>query len=94
MLAIGRALMTNPTLLLMDEPSEGLAPAIVEHLAKSLQELVRLGQRILLIEQNLKFASTLCDEIIILSSGEIQAKVTAQELSSSAELQNKYLGVA
>lgn len=94
MLAIGRALMTNPTLLLMDEPSEGLAPAIVEHLAKSLQELVRLGQRILLIEQNLKFAATLCDEIIILSSGEIQAKVTAQELSSSAELQNKYLGVA
>jgi branched-chain amino acid transport system ATP-binding protein len=94
MLAIGRALMTNPSLLLMDEPSEGLAPAIVEHLAKSLKELVGQGQRILLIEQNLKFASTLCDEIIILSSGEIQAKVTAQELRSSAELQNKYLGVA
>jgi len=94
MLAIGRALMTNPSLLLMDEPSEGLAPAIVEHLAKSLQELVGQGQRILLIEQNLKFASTLCDEIIILSGGEIQAKVTTQELRSSAELQNKYLGVA
>lgn len=94
MLAIGRALMTNPSLLLMDEPSEGLAPAIVEHLAQSLKELVGQGQRILLIEQNLKFASTLCDEIIILSSGEIQAKVTAQELRSSAELQNKYLGVA
>ena len=94
MLAIGRALMTNPSLLLMDEPSEGLAPAIVEHLAKSLKELVGQGQRILLIEQNLKFASTLCDEIIILSSGEIQAKFTAQELRSSAELQNKYLGVA
>ena len=94
MLAIGRALMTNPSLLLMDEPSEGLAPAIVEHRAKSLKELVGQGQRILLIEQNLKFASTLCDEIIILSSGEIQAKVTAQELRSSAELQNKYLGVA
>lgn len=94
MLAIGRALMTNPSLLLMDEPSEGLAPAIVEHLAKSLKELVGQGQRILLIEQNLKFASTLCDEITILSSGEIQAKFTAQELRSSAELQNKYLGVA
>ncbi len=94
MLAIGRALMTDPTLLLMDEPSEGLAPAVVEHLGNSLKELVKQGQRILLIEQNLKFATTLCDEIVILSSGEIQATVSATELRGSAELQNKYLGVA
>jgi len=94
MLAIGRALMTDPTLLLMDEPSEGLAPAVVEHLGNSLKELVKQGQRILLIEQNLKFATTLCDEIVILSSGEIQATVSASELRGSAELQNKYLGVA
>jgi branched-chain amino acid transport system ATP-binding protein len=94
MLAIGRALMTNPSLLLMDEPSEGLAPAIVEHLAISLQNLVNEGQRILLIEQNLKFASTLCEEIVILSNGEIQATVSSKELRASAELQNKYLGVA
>lgn len=94
MLAIGRALMTNPTLLLMDEPSEGLAPAIVEHLGNSLKELVAQGQRILLIEQNLKFASALCDEIVILSNGEIQATVSSNELIKSPELQNKYLGVA
>lgn len=94
MLAIGRALMTDPTLLLMDEPSEGLAPAIVEHLGNSLKELVAQGQRVLLIEQNLKFASSLCDEIVILSNGEIQATVASKELVKSPELQNKYLGVA
>jgi len=94
MLAIGRALMTNPTLLLMDEPSEGLAPAIIEHLGNSLRDLVAQGQRVLLIEQNLKFASNLCDEIVILSNGEIQATISSKELRSSADLQNKYLGVA
>lgn len=94
MLAIGRALMTNPSLLLMDEPSEGLAPAIIEHLGNSLRDLVTQGQRILLIEQNLKFAATLCDEIVILSNGEIQATLPASELRGNAELQNKYLGVA
>jgi len=94
MLAIGRALMTNPTLLLMDEPSEGLAPAIIEHLGNSLRDLVAQGQRVLLIEQNLKFASSLCDEIVILSNGEIQATISSKELRSSADLQNKYLGVA
>lgn len=93
MLAIGRALMTDPTLLLMDEPSEGLAPAIVEHLGNSLRELVNQGQRVLLIEQNLKFASSLCDEIVILTNGEIQATVASSELRASSDLQNKYLGV-
>jgi branched-chain amino acid transport system ATP-binding protein len=94
MLTIGRALMTDPTLLLMDEPSEGLAPAIVEHLGTSLKDLVAQGQQVLLIEQNLKFASSLCDEIVILSNGEIQATVSSSELVKSPELQNKYLGVA
>lgn len=94
MLTIGRALMTNPSLLLMDEPSEGLAPAIVEHLGNSLKELVAQGQRVLLIEQNLKFAASLCNEIVILSNGEIQATVSSSELVKSPELQNKYLGVA
>jgi branched-chain amino acid transport system ATP-binding protein len=94
MLAIGRALMTNPSLLLMDEPSEGLAPAIVEHLSESLKELVTQGQRLLLIEQNLKFASTLCEEIVILSNGQIQATISSKELIESPALQSKYLGVA
>ena len=94
MLAIGRALMTNPSLLLMDEPSEGLAPAIVEHLGKSLRALVQQGQRILLIEQNLKFAASLCDEIAILANGQIQASVSSYSLLSSPDLQSKFLGVA
>lgn len=76
------------------EPSEGLAPAIVEHLGNSLRDLVAQGQRVLLIEQNLKFASNLYDEIVILSNGEIQATISSKELRSSADLQNKYLGVA
>lgn len=94
MLAIGRALMTNPTLLLMDEPSEGLAPAIVEHLGDTLLDLVAQGQRVLLIEQNLKFASTLCEEIVILANGQVQATVSSKELLENPELQSKYLGVA
>lgn len=95
MLAIGRALMTNPTLLLMDEPSEGLAPVIVEHLGDTLKELVaHHGQRILLIEQNLGFASSLCDEVAILSNGQIQTIITSLELRNSSELQSQYLGVA
>lgn len=94
MLAIGRALLTNPSLLLMDEPSEGLAPAIVEHLTDVLSKLVKEGQQILLIEQHLGFATSLCDQVLILSNGEIQAKVSSQDLKNSHELQNKYLGVA
>jgi branched-chain amino acid transport system ATP-binding protein len=94
MLAIGRALLTNPSLLLMDEPSEGLAPAVVEHLAETLRTLVREGQQILLIEQHLGFATSLCDNVLILSNGEIQTQLSSSELKASHELQNKYLGVA
>jgi branched-chain amino acid transport system ATP-binding protein len=94
MLAIGRALLTNPSLLLMDEPSEGLAPAVVEHLAETLRTLVREGQQILLIEQHLGFATSLCDNVLILSNGEIQTQLASSELKASHELQNKYLGVA
>ena len=92
--AVARGLVGAPDVLLMDEPSEGLAPAVVEHLGNSLKDLVAQGQRVLLIEQNLKFASSLCDEIVILSNGEIQATVSSVELRASSELQNKYLGVA
>jgi len=94
MLAIGRALLTNPTLLLMDEPSEGLAPAVVEHLSETLRKLVTEGQQILLIEQHLGFATSLCDQVMILSNGEIQTQLPSSELKASHELQNKYLGVA
>lgn len=93
MLAIGRALLTNPRLLVMDEPSEGLAPAVVDHLAEVFRQLVGAGQAVLLIEQNLRFAVELCDRILVMVNGRIAADVTAQELAHDEAIQNKYLGV-
>ena len=93
MLAIGRALLTNPRLLVMDEPSEGLAPAIVDHIAEVFRTLVDEGQSVLLIEQNLRFATELCDRILIMVNGRIAADLSAEEIARDAELQNRYLGV-
>ncbi len=93
MLAIGRALLSNPRLLVMDEPSEGLAPAIVDHLAEVLRSVVKEGQSVLLIEQNLRFATELCDRILVMVNGRVAADLTAQEIASNPDVQNKYLGV-
>jgi len=93
MLAIGRALLSNPRLLVMDEPSEGLAPAVVDHLAEVLRGVVAEGQSVLLIEQNLRFATELCDRILVMVNGRIAADLPAAEFASDAEVQNKYLGV-
>ncbi len=93
MLAIGRALLSNPRLLVMDEPSEGLAPAVVDHLAEVLRDVVSEGQAVLLIEQNLRFATELCDRILVMVNGRIAADLPAAEIAGDAEVQNKYLGV-
>ena len=93
MLAIGRALMLNPKLLIMDEPSEGLAPAIIEMLVETFRALEQEGLRILLIEQNLGMATAIAERQLVMVGGEIAAETTAQELGSSAELQRRYLGV-
>jgi branched-chain amino acid transport system ATP-binding protein len=93
MLAIGRALLTNPDLLIMDEPSEGLAPTVVEGLIAAFRNLQEEGLRILLIEQNLAVATSLADRQLIMMSGEIAAETTAGELATSPELQRRYLGV-
>ncbi len=93
MLAIGRALLTNPDLLIMDEPSEGLAPAVIEGLIATFRNLKEEGLRILLIEQNLAVATSLADRQLIMMSGEIAAETTAAELAASPELQRRYLGV-
>lgn len=93
MLAIGRALLTNPALLMMDEPSEGLAPAVVDHLATVFRRLVDEGQAVLLIEQNLHFATQLCERILVMVNGSIAADLQAAELAGNPELQNRYLGV-
>lgn len=93
MLAIGRALLTNPALLIMDEPSEGLAPAVIDHLAEVFRTLVGEGQSILLVEQNLRFAAEVCDRMLVMVNGRIAADVPTERIVNDAELQNRYLGV-
>jgi branched-chain amino acid transport system ATP-binding protein len=93
MLAIGRALVTNPQLLIMDEPSEGLAPTIIEMLIDTFRKLEQEGLRILLIEQNLGMATAIADRQLVMVGGEIAAETTAGELSGDPELQRRYLGV-
>ena len=93
MLAIGRALLTNPDLLVMDEPSEGLAPAVIEGMIETFRKLEEEGLRILLIEQNLAVATSLAERQLIMIAGEIAAETTAAELAASPELQRRYLGV-
>ncbi len=93
MLAIGRALLTNPTLLIMDEPSEGLAPAIIDHLIDTFKALEEEGLAILLIEQNLAMATAIADRQLVMVAGSIAAETTAAALSTDIELQRRYLGV-
>jgi branched-chain amino acid transport system ATP-binding protein len=93
MLAIARALLTNPTLLIMDEPSEGLAPAIIEHLVDTFKTLEQEGLSILLIEQNLGVATSLAERQLVMVAGSIYAETTATELSKDPELQRRFLGV-
>jgi len=94
MLAIGRALMTNPELLLMDEPSEGLAPVMVLELGQIIGQLKADGLSILLVEQNVSMALSLADYAYILMRGEIVYQSRPRELGENEELKNKYLGVA
>jgi len=93
MLAIGRALVTNPTLLIMDEPSEGLAPTIIEMLIDTFKQLEEQGLRILVIEQNLGVATSLAERQLVMMGGEIATETTAKELAGDPELQRRYLGV-
>ena len=94
MLAIGRALMTNPQLILMDEPSEGLAPLIVKDVGKIIYQLKRKGFSILLVEQNLPMALKVADYLYILSNGKIMYESTPDQLRSNDEVKAKYIGVA
>ena len=94
MLAIGRALMSNPDLLLMDEPTEGLAPLIVREVARVMGELRGQGLSILLVEQNLPLALAVANRIHILSRGQIVHSSTPAELMASEDVKSRYLGVA
>ena len=93
MLAIGRALMSNPLLLLMDEPSEGLAPLIVRGLGETLQRLKETGLAIVLVEQNLPLALSVADTAYIISKGQVVYHGSPDELRDNEALRTKYLGV-
>jgi len=93
MLSIGRALLTNPKLLIMDEPSEGLAPTVVETLIETIKDLAAGGMGLLVVEQNLGVATTLADRIIVMVAGSIAAETTSEELLADPEAQKRYLGV-
>jgi len=93
MLAIARALMTNPKLILMDEPSEGLAPIIVEEIVKIILQLKQSNYSILLVEQNISQALELADYAYIINKGEIAYESDPDELCDNEAVKNKYLGV-
>ena len=93
MLAIGRALLTNPKLLVMDEPSEGLAPTIVEGLVQTIKDLAAEGMGLLVVEQNLGVATSLAERQLIMVTGQIAAETTAEALISDPAAQRRYLGV-
>jgi branched-chain amino acid transport system ATP-binding protein len=93
MLAIGRALLTNPRLLIMDEPSEGLAPTVIESLLETFKQLEREGLAILLIEQNLGVATALAERQLVMIAGRIAADTTATEIADDPSAQRRYLGV-
>src|SRR3954454_7247020 len=93
MLAIGRALLTNPKLLVMDEPSEGLGPALVGKLPETCRPLVAEGLTLLLVEQNLGMATAVADRLLVVVHGEVALETTSAELLADEEMQRRYLGV-
>jgi branched-chain amino acid transport system ATP-binding protein len=93
MLAIARALLLNPKLLIMDEPSEGLAPAVVETLIEAISALAKEGTALLVVEQKLGVATALADRQLVMVGGQIAAETTAQELENDPDAQRRYLGV-
>jgi branched-chain amino acid transport system ATP-binding protein len=93
MLAIGRALMTNPDLLLLDEPTEGLAPMVVREVAKTLEGLRREGLSILLVEQSVPFATKVADRVHVLSRGRIVHSCSPKELLANEEVKSRHLGL-
>ncbi|MGH2775038.1 MAG: ABC transporter ATP-binding protein [Actinomycetota bacterium] len=93
MLAIGRALMTNPGLLIMDEPSEGLAPVVVEQLGERLQDLKRSSLSMLLVEQNYSLALKLADILFVMENGRVVFAGGPEELDTSEDVKRRYLGV-
>jgi branched-chain amino acid transport system ATP-binding protein len=93
MLAIGRILRTGARLLLLDEPTEGLAPVIIQQIGKTIRTLKDQGFTILLVEQNFRFASTLADRYYVMEHGRIVERFPSAELNANLEKLHEYLGV-
>jgi branched-chain amino acid transport system ATP-binding protein len=94
MLAVGRALMTNPRLLLLDEPSEGLAPLIVREIGRLLLRLKGEGLSILLVEQNVRLALRVADRVYVMSKGQIVYHGAASALAANEDVKRHFLGVS
>ncbi|MFA7556328.1 MAG: ABC transporter ATP-binding protein [Hydrogenophaga sp.] len=93
MLAIGRALLTQPSLLLLDEPTEGLAPKIVDELVELLQRLSRSGLTAIVVDQRLETVFDTCGDVLIMSRGEIAERSSADKLRHRGDLLAQHLGV-
>ena len=91
MLTIGRTLMGNPSLLLLDEPVEGVAPVVVQELTRQIKALKTIGLTILFAEQNMHFATQISDRAYVIEKGHIRFHGTMQELAANAEVKQKYL---
>ena len=93
MLAVGRALITNPKLILMDEPMEGLMPLLVRLIADTVKTINQKGTTILLVEQNLKIIKNICEGVYIMEKGAIVYEGTPSELEGAMDIQERYLSV-
>jgi branched-chain amino acid transport system ATP-binding protein len=94
MLAMGRAMMANPKVLLLDEPSMGLAPVLVDSIFDTIQELNKEGTTILLVEQNARVALQIANRGYVLETGEIVLSGSAEDLRDDETVQKAYLGIA
>jgi branched-chain amino acid transport system ATP-binding protein len=93
MLAIGRALMSNPDLILMDEPSEGLAPVLVEQIGEIMKRISQQGHSILLVEQNFSLAMDTADDVYVITTGRIVHHSTPEELKDETKVLEQHLGI-
>ena len=93
MLAMGRAMMANPKVLLLDEPSMGLAPVLVDSIFDTIQELNKEGTTILLVEQNARVALQIAHRGYVLETGEIVLSGSAEDLRTDETVQKAYLGI-
>jgi branched-chain amino acid transport system ATP-binding protein len=93
MLAIARALISNPRLLLLDEPSEGLAPLVIRQVADIIADLKRAEMTMLLVEQNFALATELADRIVVLGKGKVRWTGTGEELRKADDVRHTWLGI-